>query len=87
MAEDPCPTRPQSAIDTDGDGIPDDCDPNPRWRNTFVGGGTASQPPASANTLLGPWVDDHGNSCGPRAGFLDTDRDGLVDGEDYWLLR
>jgi hypothetical protein len=57
--------------DVDGDAMVDSCDPDSRYQQRFVGGLTPTLPLIA----LPRWFV-------PRAGFLDTDKDIAVDGED-----
>jgi hypothetical protein len=87
VAQDPCPLHgPQSGVDEDLDGVDDTCDPDVRWWTPFVGGGSkqygSNEWPAASEYLLGSWSSKPKAGFGPRGGFLDTDRDGVPDGED-----
>ncbi len=76
LPNDPCPIDGTDQTDDDGDRLAGACDPDTYFRNVYVAGGSAALPAYDLkrhSTLDGA----------PRAGFLDSDGDGLIEGEDF----
>jgi len=90
-ADDMCPDgAPYADDDGDGDGIEDACDPDLFFKEKYVAYGSSAYP----TTLPSDIIDDawtstypsHWDPTVPRQGFLDTDVDGVPDGEDFCPL-
>jgi hypothetical protein len=85
LPTDLCPTivaPPGGHGDDDSDGIGDECDPEPIYRNRYVAGGNSSFPAYAPSSWHMPWSNSQTSFGGPRHGYQDSDQDGYVDGED-----
>ena len=86
--DDMCPDA-APGEDGDGDGIEDACDPDRFFKETYVAAGDKSgryptTPPS--NIIDDAWTSmypSHWDPTVPRQGFLDADRDGVPEGEDF----
>ncbi|MBX3184999.1 MAG: hypothetical protein KF915_20420 [Polyangiaceae bacterium] len=79
---DRCPFDANDADDpnADGDALYGACDPDPFYRNQYVGGGSEDWPSYRRTGSESPWVTS--SRFHPRGGFWDSDGDGHVEGED-----
>ncbi|MBK7583697.1 MAG: hypothetical protein IPI67_26320 [Myxococcales bacterium] len=78
--EDLCPTQPSATFDhsdPDGDGVGKACDPNPNYRDTWIGKGYATHNLRAYAPAPGLLEDPK------RRGWLDTDQDTVTNGADF----
>jgi hypothetical protein len=83
---DQCPLG-EDGTDNDNDQLYGPCDPEPNFKNQYVGPGSGPHPAFNLSAALKQWQSvSWRNSLGketlPQVGFLDTEQDGIVDGYD-----
>lgn len=71
------PAGPFDHSDPDGDGVGKDCDPNPKYRDTWIGAGFPEYNLRAFKPVQGALDDPK------RRGWLDTDQDSITNGADF----